>query len=94
MQGIRTALGAQGAQLVRLAMRTATMQLLAGIALGMALGLLASGPLQPLLYEVAPRDPLVLVAVPLALAAASLVASLLPARRAARVDPVIALSTE
>jgi putative ABC transport system permease protein len=92
--GIRTALGAQGAQLVRLAMRTATLQMVAGIGLGVALGLLASGPLQPLLYEVAPRDPLVVVTVPLALAAASLVASFLPARRAARIDPVIALSTE
>ncbi len=92
--GIRTALGAQGGQLIRLVMRRASTQLAVGLALGVALGLLASGPLSPLLYNVAPRDPLVLAVVPVALAAASLVASFLPARRAAAVDPVVALSVE
>jgi len=92
--GIRTALGARGSQLVQLVMRRATIQLAVGLALGVALGLLASGPLQPLLYQVAPRDPLVLAVVPFALAAASLLASFVPARRAATVDPVIALTAE
>jgi predicted permease len=92
--GIRAALGARGGQLVRLVMTRALVQLAFGLALGLALGLLAAGPLQPILYEVAPRDPLVLATVPLALAAASLLASFLPARRAAGVDPVIALAAE
>jgi len=92
--GIRTALGAQGSQLVRLVMTKAAIQLAVGLALGAALGLLASGPLRPLLYQVQPRDPLVLATVPIVLAAASLLASFLPARRAARVDPVIALAAE
>jgi putative ABC transport system permease protein len=92
--GIRTALGAQGRQLIALVMRRSTVQLAIGLALGAALGLLAAGPLGPLLYRVEPRDPLVLVAVPIVLAAASLMASFLPARRAARVDPVVALSAE
>jgi predicted permease len=92
--GIRTALGAQGWELIRLVMRRSIVQLALGLALGAALGLLATGPLQPLLYKVQPRDPLVLATVPIALAAASLAASFLPARRAARVDPVIALAAE
>ncbi len=92
--GIRTALGAQGGQLVRLVMSRAAIQLAVGLALGAALGLLASAPLTPLLYQVQPRDPQVLALVPIALAAASLLASFVPARRAARVDPVIALAAE
>jgi len=92
--GIRTALGAQGGQLVSLVMRSAAIQVGIGLALGLALGFAASGGLQPLLYEVAPRDPLVLAAVPLALALASGLASFLPARRAARIDPVVALAAE
>jgi len=92
--GIRTALGAQGGQLVAMVMRRSTVQLAIGLVLGVLLGLLAAGPLGPLLYRVAPRDPLVLVMVPITLAAASVAASFLPARRAARVDPVVALAAE
>ena len=92
--GIRTALGAQGGELVRLVMTRSTIQLAVGLALGAALGLLASAPLAPLLYRVQPRDPVVLAVVPVALAAASLLASFLPARRAAHVDPVVALAAE
>ncbi len=92
--GIRTALGAQGVQLIWLVMTRSTIQLAVGLVLGVALGLLASGPLQPLLYEVAPHDPVVLAMVPFTLAAASLLAAFLPARRAAAVDPVVALAAE
>ena len=58
------------------------------------LALLASGALQPVLYHVNPRDPVVFVTVLVALASASLVASFLPARRVTKIDPVIALATE
>jgi ABC-type antimicrobial peptide transport system permease subunit len=92
--GIRTALGARRVELIGLIMRRSTIQLVIGLALGVALGLLVAGPLQPLLYEVDPRDPLVLGLVPLALAAASLLAAFLPARRAATVNPVVALAAE
>jgi len=92
--GIRTALGAPGRHLIRLVVRRTTIQLAIGLTIGFGIGVAASGPLQPLLYEVAPRDPLVLAVVPVALAAAGFLASLLPARRAAHVDPVIALGVE
>jgi len=92
--GIRTALGASGRRLVWMAMTRSTVQLGVGLALGVILGLLASGPLEPLLWEVEPRDPLVMLLVPLALAASGLLAAYLPARRASAVDPVIALAAE
>ena len=54
--GVRSALGAQGLQLVLLVMRKSVVQLAIGLALGLALALLASGALQPVLYHVNPRD--------------------------------------
>jgi predicted permease len=92
--GIRMALGAQGAQLVRLIMKRGVMQLATGLVLGLGLGLLASGPLQPILYKVAPRDPTVLVIVVLALAAAGFLASFVPAHRVTKIDPVVAMTVE
>ena len=92
--GVRSALGAQGRQLIVLVMRKSVVQLLIGLFLGLALALLASGALQPVLYHVNPRDVIVFVAVPMTLAVASLVASFLPARRVTRIDPVIALAIE
>jgi predicted permease len=92
--GVRVALGAPGGQLIMLIMRKTLVQLAAGLALGLALALLVSGALQPVLYHVSPRDRFVFAAVLITLAAASLVASFLPARRVTRIDPVIALANE
>jgi putative ABC transport system permease protein len=92
--GVRVALGAQGRQLIVLIMRKSVIQLAVGLSIGLALALLASGALQPVLYHVSPRDTGVFVAVVMTLAAASLVASFLPARRVTRIDPVIALANE
>lgn len=92
--GVRSALGAQGRQLVLLVMRKSVIQLAIGLSLGLALALLASGALQPVLYHVNPRDPGVFVGVVLTLALASLAASFLPARRVTRIDPVLALAAE
>ena len=92
--GVRSALGAQGSQLVLLVMRKCIVQLVIGLFFGLAIALAASGALQPVLYHVNPRDVLVFVAVPVTLAVASLVASFLPAQRVTRIDPVIALATE
>jgi predicted permease len=92
--GVRSALGAQGPQLILLVMRKSVVQLAFGLALGLALALVASGALQPVLYRVDPRDTIVFALVVTTLAAASLLASFLPARRVTTIDPVLALSGE
>ena len=92
--GVRSALGATSAQLVALIMRRSVVQLVVGVVLGLSLALAASGALRPLLYRVDPRDGAVFAGVVLLLAVVSLTASLIPARRVARIDPVKALATE
>ncbi len=92
--GVRSALGARGAQLVYLVMRKSAVQLASGLVLGLGLAVLASGALQPVLYHVDARDAAVFAAVVATLAVVSVVASFLPARRVTRIDPVIALATE
>ena len=92
--GVRSALGAQGVQLILLVMRKSIIQLVIGLFLGLALALVASGALQPVLYHVNPRDKTVFAAVVLTLAFASLIASFLPARRVTKIDPVLALTGE
>jgi predicted permease len=92
--GVRAALGAQGRQLVGLVMRRTVVQIIVGMALGLMLALFASGALQPVLYKVDPRDVGVFGVVVVLLAGVTLVASLLPARRVTRIDPVTALNVE
>jgi ABC-type antimicrobial peptide transport system permease subunit len=92
--GIRMALGARRQEVVRLVLRRG----LSVIALALAVGLAAALGLAPLLrrqlYGVAPLDPVTFLAVPLVLTGVALVACYLPARRAAAVDPVVALRTD
>jgi predicted permease len=92
--GVRSALGAQGGQLILLVMRKSVFQLAIGLFLGVGLALLASGALQPVLYHVNPRDVIVFTTVIATLALASTVASFLPARRVTKIDPVLALAAE
>jgi putative ABC transport system permease protein len=92
--GVRSALGARGSELILLVMRRSVVQLVIGVGLGLALALAASGPLRPVLYRVDPRDSQVFVGVVMMLVVVSLLASLIPARRVARIDPVKALATE
>jgi putative ABC transport system permease protein len=92
--GIRMALGAQQRQVSWLVLRGGIAQLSAGLALGLA-GALAVGRLmESLLVRTEPADPVTLVSVGLLLVIVSVVACLWPARRAARVDPLVALRYE
>jgi len=92
--GIRAALGAQRRELSGMFVRRSLV--LSGI--GVAIGLVAAATLtrlmSTLLYGITPLDPVTYLAVPLVLVAATVLASYLPARRAARVDPVEALRAE
>ena len=92
--GVRSALGANGRALIVLIMRTSVAQLAIGLALGLGLAFLASGALQAILYRVDPRDGAVCAAVTATLVDVSLVASILPARRVTKIDPVLALASE
>ena len=92
--GVRSALGAQGPQLIVLVMRRSVVQLAVGLVLGLTLALLVSDKLQPVLYHVNPRDAAVFTAVVVTLASAALVATFLPARRVTQIDPVVALAVE
>ncbi|UCG85421.1 MAG: ABC transporter permease [Gemmatimonadota bacterium] len=92
--GIRTALGARAGQLIGLTMRKGALQLALGIGVGLCLAVLAVNPLQFVLYDVSARDPFVFGLVVIVLAAVGLLASFIPARRATKVDPVMALGAE
>lgn len=89
--GIRIAVGANPSEVARLVLRQGMVLTGSGVAIGLALTLLASGLLKSLLAGVSARDPWVYLSVPPILAAISLLACYVPARRAARVDPLVAL---
>lgn len=92
--GIRSALGATRTWIVRLVLSDVGRVAGIGLALGLVGALLAAPRLAPLLYGVSPRDPLVLVGVALVLGAVALAAGAIPAWRATRVDPNVALRAE
>jgi putative ABC transport system permease protein len=92
--GIRMALGAERRTVVLLVMRRGVVLAAAGISLGLAGALVLTGMLTRLLYGVSPRDPLTFVVIPLFLALVALLASLIPAARASRVDPIVAMRAE
>jgi putative ABC transport system permease protein len=89
--GIRSALGASTADVLRLVVREGMTPALAGIAAGALAALLCSLALQSLVFGVSASDPATLAAVGGTLAAVALVACLVPAWRATRIDPAIAL---
>jgi len=92
--GVRLALGARPADVLRTVLGGGLRLTLSGVALGgMAAGL-AAGALGKLLYGVHPLDPVTFAGVPLVLVGVALLAMAAPARRAARVDPMVALRSE
>ena len=92
--GIRGALGADAPELVRMVVRQGTALGLIGVGIGLVLAAGASRTLTTFLFGISAWDPLVFGAVTAALLAAALAASWVPARRAAGVDPVVALKAE
>jgi len=92
--GIRIALGASRERVVAMVVRRGLILALAGIALGSAGAYAVSRVLQSLLFGVGARDPFTFVAVAALLGGVALLASWLPARRAARVDPLAAMRAE
>ena len=92
--GIRMALGSTAERIFKLVLREGVLLLAAGFALGLAGTFVLARYLESQLFGVRPMDPYVLAGVAATLAAAAIVACVLPAYRAARVDPIIALRQE
>ena len=86
-QGIRMALGAQHAQVLRSLLARPVLLLLCGSSIGLATGLMAGGLLAHLISFATPHDPLVLLWVLIAMASLGALATLIPARRALAIDP-------
>ena len=92
--GIRMALGAPGRSVVTLIVRQAMVLVASGVAAGTIAALLASQAMTKMLFSVKPTDPVTFAGVAAGLAGVALLASYLPARRATRVDPIVALRAE
>lgn len=92
--GVRIALGAQTADVVRMLLRSTLVLVGEGIMIGTAGALAVTRVLAKFLFEVKPNDPPTIAAVALTLVCAALVACYIPARRAMRVDPMVALRHE
>jgi ABC-type antimicrobial peptide transport system permease subunit len=96
--GVRMALGADAARILRMVFRQGSWQLLIGLGLGIGLALviatIGNAGLTNFLFKTNPRDPFTYTGVAVLIAAVSFVAILIPARRATRVDPMVALRAE
>ncbi|HEX8360092.1 MAG TPA: ABC transporter permease, partial [Longimicrobium sp.] len=92
--GIRAALGAPRLAVVKMVMGANLRVVGVGLAVGTVLALITGRLVSGMLYGVAPADPALLVGAPAVLMSVALLASYLPARRAARVDPMVALRSE
>ena len=92
--GIRVALGARSGDVLALVLRQGSIPVAAGMLAGIAGAVALTRLLKSLLYQVSPTDPLIFASVPAALVAIALLAMLVPARRAARVDPLDSLRQE
>lgn len=90
--GIRMALGADAHRLIRMVLMDGARPVLAGLAIGLGCGVILRLGFRPLFIRMLPAfDPLIVAAVPVAFIVASLIAAYVPARRASRVDPNVAL---
>ena len=92
--GIRMALGAQERTVIGLIVRQAMILVASGVAAGTVAALIVSQTMTKMLFSVTPTDPATFASVAGVLIAVALFASYLPARRATRVDPIVALRAE
>jgi predicted permease len=92
--GIRMALGAQSAQVIRLIMRSGLELVTIGLVLGLAAAAGAARIIQTLLFDVRPLEPAVYAGVAITFALVAALACLLPSLRASRIDPIIALRAD
>jgi ABC-type antimicrobial peptide transport system permease subunit len=92
--GIRLALGAEGYRLAGMVLNEGLKQTGAGLIIGLVVTLAAGKAVAALLYNVSPHDPLVLLVTGVVLLGSALLAGWLPASRATRVDPMVALRSE
>jgi predicted permease len=92
--GVRVALGARGRDVMKLVIRQGMWLVLIGVVIGMAASLAVSRVLKSFLYGLSAADPMTFGIIPLLLAAVALLACYVPARRATKVDPMIALRSE
>jgi putative ABC transport system permease protein len=92
--GVRVALGATRRDVLRMILGQGLRTIFIGVAIGIAASLLLTRTMQSLLFDVTPTDPLTFAGVTLLLVATALLACYIPARRATRVDPIVALRCE
>jgi putative ABC transport system permease protein len=92
--GVRIALGAQWSDVLKLILKSGMLLVATGLTIGLAGALALTRLMTTLLFEVSPNDPITFVAVALCVILAALLACYIPARRATKVDPLIALRYE
>jgi len=92
--GVRIALGAQWRDVLKLVLRSGMLLVVVGLAIGLAGAFALTRLMTALLFEVSPADPITFAAVTLCVIVATLLACYIPARRATKVDPLVALRYE
>jgi ABC-type antimicrobial peptide transport system permease subunit len=92
--GVRIALGAQRGDMLRLVLGEGMLLVALGVAVGIPVALASSRALQSFLFQIKSSDPMLLLAVTLLLCGVAAFAALVPARRATKIDPMVALRYE